>query len=314
MKSILLMYTIIILAYPKSVLAKEESAMITPIYREKLYTKYQKYSLSDHQINSFEKDGYLIVNKLLNDKSLNLLDKSSAEVLNEVKQEIKDKKIKNLDNLRIDYKGSSVMLGENNKGKAVIKLISWVGSAKSDFLDIGQSEQLLVPLAQLLGTYELDHIINQLHPKEKNDGMVFEIHQDYENRISFDPDWEDINGRGSFVQMLIAIDENTEDNGPLKIIPMVKNEKLYNFNLMTYDEKQKTLQKLIMERGIKEPVTITLKPGDAILFHPMLIHFSEPNNSMKNRRVFINSCSYPGANKKSYPGKGSGQRVILENE
>ena len=60
-------------------------------------------------------------------------------------------------------------------------------------------------------------------------------------------------------------------------------------------------------------MTVTLDPGDVMFFHPLLLHFSEPNMHEPFRRVIISSCSYPGANKRPYPGQGSGERINVKD-
>lgn len=63
---------------------------------------------------------------------------------------------------------------------------------------------------------------------------------------------------------------------------------------------------------VKTAVALTMKPGDVAFFHPYSIHGSQPNNSNGPRRVFINGFAYPGANKKKYPGRGTGRTVKLK--
>ena len=179
-----------------------------PIFMEQLQPMYRPYSLSNEQIKHFEEYGYLVVPKFMKDAEVAILNDQSADLINEIKNYLTSNAHLST-NSRFEYKGSSVLVKNTKKDVPVIKLISWAGAVKPQFLEIGRSLTVLVPIAQLLGSYEMDHIINQIHPKEKGDEIAFDIHQDYQNRIQFDPEWKDINGRGSFVQLLIAIDMRT---------------------------------------------------------------------------------------------------------
>ena len=65
----------------------------------------------------------------------------------------------------------------------------------------------------------MDHLLNQAHFKRPRDGVTFGWHQDIQHRDKGNGTWTDVNGRGSFVQTVIALDEMTPDSGPLKFMP-----------------------------------------------------------------------------------------------
>ena len=52
------------------------------------------------------------------------------------------------------------------------------------------------------------------------------------------------------------------------------------------------------------------EPGSVLLLSPYTVHGSKPNRSKHARRVFINGYAYPGANRRVYPGKGAGRKVV----
>jgi ectoine hydroxylase-related dioxygenase (phytanoyl-CoA dioxygenase family) len=55
-----------------------------------------------------------------------------------------------------------------------------------------------------------------------------------------------------------------------------------------------------------EPVTVELAPGDAAVFGPFVVHGSGPNRSAHARRLFLQGYTLPGANRRVYPGCGTG--------
>ena len=86
-------------------------------------------------------------------------------------------------------------------------LISWPGG-------------FLVSLpAQLLGSRQVTQLINQAHYKLAGDGLEFPWHQDSAHRRYGGEAWSDVNGRGSYVQTVLAVDPAYSDNGPLYLIP-----------------------------------------------------------------------------------------------
>jgi ectoine hydroxylase-related dioxygenase (phytanoyl-CoA dioxygenase family) len=59
-------------------------------------------------------------------------------------------------------------------------------------------------------------------------------------------------------------------------------------------------------------VTLTMEPGDALFFGPYVFHASEPNRGRSPRRALINGYASPGANRRVYPGRGSGRLLFAD--
>jgi len=206
---------------------------------------------------------------------------------------------------KVMHKGTQFVVDRNNN-KLQIHRIVWAGAAEPQLLKLARQPKLLEPVAQILGSDQADQLINQLHYKLPNDGVKFAWHQDVKNRRTFDPSWEDLNHKGSFVQTIIAIDPNTTENGGMYYVPKshVRGD-LFLDKISDPDELNRIGE-------LDKAVPLVLNPGDIVFMHPYLVHGSEPNESAKPRRIFINGFSYPGANKQPYPGEGSAQRVVLK--
>ena len=114
--------------------------------------------------------------------------------------------------------GSHFVLGEKD-GAQVIKRVVWAGGSQPYLLQVGEDRRLTLPAAQILGSNELEQLLSQAHFKRPNDGVIFGWHQDIQHRDKGNGTWTDVNGRGSFVQTLIALDDMTPDSGPLRFIP-----------------------------------------------------------------------------------------------
>ena len=146
---------------------------------------------------------------------------------------------------------------------------------------------------------------NQIHFKFPNDGVSFPFHQDSLHRGYGSSNWRDVNGKGSYVQMVMAIDEVTLENGPMLFIPGSCQSGHLN---LPYDE---SIQTVSPHFDTKDAVPALMRPGSVALFGPYVIHGSVPNESQQPRRVFINGFAYPGANSRDYPGEGSGMLVNI---
>lgn len=191
--------------------------------------------------------------------------------------------------------GSYFVLAEKN-GRRVINRVVWAGGCQRYLLDVGSDARLTVPSAQLLRSGAMDHLLNQAHFKRPRDGVTFGWHQDIQHRDKGNGTWADVNGCGSFVQTIIALDEMTPDSGPLKFIPGSAR-----WGRVGLDGGA--------ARGATDAVTIAACPGDTLFFGPYTAHASFENTSDRYRRVLINGYAHPGANGRIYPGDGAGRRL-----
>ena len=202
-----------------------------------------------------------------------------------------------------DRHGSHFVLGEKG-GERVIKRVVWAGGCQPYLLAVGADPRLTVPAAQLLGSSELEQLLSQAHFKRPGDGVIFGWHQDIQHRDKGPGTWKDVNGNGSFVQTLIALDSMSADAGPLKFIPGSSAWGRVDFGDHDYDDPGYA-PKQPPQFHEEDAVTILASPGDTLFFGPYTAHASFENRSASYRRVLINGYAHPGANGRKYPGDGS---------
>jgi ectoine hydroxylase-related dioxygenase (phytanoyl-CoA dioxygenase family) len=187
------------------------------------------------------------------------------------------------------------------QGPAVkIDRIVWCGGAEPVLGTLGRSPALLAAAASLLGSREMDQLINQAHIKNPGDGVRFDFHQDSAHRRYGTDLFHDVNGQGSFVQTLTALDPMDADNGGLFVLP----ESHRRGHVAPVDGK---LPDGIFD--LSRAVPLVLAPGDTLFMSPFTVHGSGPNRGATRRRLFINGFATPGANRREYPGAGCGFRV-----
>lgn len=187
-------------------------------------------------------------------------------------------------------------------GMRRIHRVVWCCGPEPSVLSVARDPRLLTAAAELLGSPSIDHLLCQAHFKLPHDQVAYPWHQDSAHRRYGTELWLDRNGRGSYVQSIVAVDPMRADNGPLRVLagscaqghrsPRAGSSELD----LTAAETQAAL-------------TILLDPGDVLLMGPYTIHSSEPNESDTPRRAFINGYAYPGANRRLYPGSGQGVRL-----
>jgi len=204
------------------------------------------------------------------------------------------------------HRGSYFVLADRN-GTRVINRVVWAGGAQRYLLDVGSDARLTRPCAQLLQSDEMDHLLNQAHFKRPRDGVTFGWHQDIQHRDKGNGTWTDVNGRGSFVQTVIVLDEMTPDSGPLQFVPGSAKWGRVDFSDDAVHGGLGTSKPAKFRD--KQAVTIAARPGDALFFGPYTVHASFENTSEHYRRILINGYASPGANGRVYPGDGAGRRL-----
>jgi ectoine hydroxylase-related dioxygenase (phytanoyl-CoA dioxygenase family) len=183
-----------------------------------------------------------------------------------------------------------------------IHRIVWCGAAEPVLSEFGRDPRLVSIAACLLGSDTMSQLINQAHFKLPGDGVQFPWHQDSSHRRYGTAEWRDINGRGSYVQSMTAIDDVTAENGPVEFVR--GSARLGHLEFPS----DGSLPAALDSSQVQTP---TLGAGGVIVFGPYTVHRSLPNASTRPRRAFMNGFAYPGANSRVYPGDGAGRIVTL---
>ncbi len=248
--------------------------------------------LTPAQIGAFYRDGYLLVPQVFDETDISLIS-DAFERLADTASRFTGTTI---------HRGTQFVVRPAERGVCIDRIV-WVGAAEPILSAYGRDDRLLALAARILGTPRMEQLINQAHYKLAGDGVEFPWHQDSVHRRYGTPMWTDVDGRGSFVEMVTAVDPMTADNGPLQLIP--------GSNAQGHIPVDPVTRKLPPE-AVDEAraVTIEMAPGDVLLFGPYTIHGSRPNLSRSPRRAFLNGFSIPGANRRIYPGDGAGRTVV----
>jgi len=245
------------------------------------------------EIRRFYDEGFLIVEKLFSRGEVAALGEA-AERLRAVGREIARDLSDCEGETKVEHEGSQFVFGNHRLLRVV-----WAGGCEPAFLLNGRDPRLTAIVAQLFDSDKAVHLLNQLHAKYPNDGLEFEPHQDSEHRRYGTPEWQDVDGRGSYIQTVVAIDDTTPDNGPLIFYPRTGQSGHLD-------------PASVRSRFKGQPgVPALLAAGSAAFFGPYVVHRSEENRGSAPRRIAINGFALPGANSREYFGSGTGVPVSL---
>lgn len=243
--------------------------------------------LSRRQIQEFDDQGYLVVPDVFSHREV---EEMSAALDRLVRRARAISETTMIEGSQFVVTGS------------VIHRVVWCGACEPTLSEYGKDRRLVSMASQLLESATLHQIINQCHFKLPGDGVDFEWHQDSRHRRYGTELWDDVGVRGSFVETATAIDPMTRENGPLRFIPGSHRAGHLETDPVTKELPPDTFDEA-------DAVTITMEPGSVALFGPYTIHSSPPNQSRHARRLFLNGFAHPEANRRVYPGEGSGRVV-----
>ena len=250
--------------------------------------------LMEEQVDSFYEQGFVLLPDVFTPPEVDEM-RAAFERLREMAAHLPESGM---------YRGSQFVLERSPAapGSDAVRIhrIVWCGAAEPALSRFGMDRRLLAMAAQLLGSPEMNQLINQAHFKQPGDGVEFPWHQDSTHRRYGQHEWRDVNGRGSYVQTVTAVDSIGIDNGPLRLLP--GSCKLGHVT----DAGDGRLPSCLDQRSA---VPATMTAGSVLLFGPYTYHSSPPNDSDRPRRIFINGFAAPGANSRVYPGEGAGRLV-----
>ncbi len=218
--------------------------------------------ISENQLQSFNRDGYLILKNFF----------SNAEIDKLYEVALQD------DAMRKNA------LDLNDQSGRKTKLSLWFTPGNDVFGYMTRSKRIIEVIKPLLDSDSpVCHFHSKLMQKEPRVGGAWEWHQDYgywyKNQFMF-PD--------QLISVMVALTEANKANGCLQVIK--GSHKLGRVN-HGFAGEQVGADMVFVNNALKtmELVYCELQPGDALIFHSNLLHRSEANLSDKPRWSII-SC------------------------
>ena len=218
------------------------------------------FKLTPGQAEAYERDGYLIVRNFISSEELHKLQEVAFSDGNMHKH----------------------AFDLNDQSGKKTKLTLWY-SPGNDVYGLLTKSKRMVDAANLLmeGESSVCHFHSKLMQKEPKVGGAWEWHQDYgywyKNEFLFP---------GQMISVMIAITDANKENGCLQVIK--GTHKMGRIEHGFSGEQVGASQHYVdLALKTKELVFVELKAGDALFFHPNLLHRSEANLSDNPRWSLI---------------------------
>ncbi len=231
--------------------------------------------LNDEEVRQYHRDGYVIVPGFFNNVEI--------------------EKLYSIATGDTVMKKNAVDLNDQTGKKT--RLTLWFNPGEDVYSMLLRSKRMVYSAARLLESDSpVCHFHSKLMQKEPKVGGAWEWHQDYgywyKNQFLF-PD--------QLVSIMIALTEANKANGCLQVIK--GSHKMGRVN-HGFAGEQVGADMTMVNNALRfmEHVYVELEPGDALFFHPNLLHRSEANLSDQPRWSLIccyNSLSNPAYNDES---------------
>ncbi len=224
--------------------------------------------LDPEQLRRFERDGYLIVEGLLDREETELLGLAA----------------------RGDARMQAAALPAADAEGRRTDLTVWNHPGDDIYGAIARSHRVVNAMEQLLGD-EVYHYHSKLSAKQPKVGGAWEWHQDYGYWYDNGCLWPDM------ASLMIAIDPSTTKNGCLKVIReshrLGRIEHGQFGNQIGADPQR--VDRILERHSLVE---CEMQPGDGLYFHANILHASSANRSDRPRWALI--CCYNTAHNDPY--------------
>ncbi len=217
-------------------------------------------SFTDAELLQYQRDGYVLVGNLFDGGEITLL-------RNKAKQ---DRDLDEQAYGRSDGEGGSV------------RLSLWNYAGDDLYGAFSRNERVVDRVEQILGD-EPYHYHSKMIMKEARTGGAWAWHQDYgywyENGVLFP----------HLCSVFIAVDPATRENGCLQVLKASHEMGRIN-HVKTGDQTGADPERVAAAEQRLELVYVEMSPGDALFFHPNLLHRSDQNHSANDRWALV--CCY----------------------
>lgn len=245
----------------------ERHHMISEMFpRVSAKREWEKYKLSDEQVEFFNENGYLANIKILEEEQVDQLNKELAEIADPSHPQHK-----------LFYEFHT---NESSDPNTILfhSLGHW--RITPGFHDVLWNPAFVVPASQLLGNKTVRFWHDQLFCKPAKHGGVVAWHQDYSYWTRTTP--------MQHLTCWTGLDDSTTENGCLYYIP-----KSHTWGLLDKPELAGDMNGLAdflndeQKKQFEKRVPIEMEKGHGSFHHPLMVHGSYENKSTRSRRAFV---------------------------
>ncbi len=219
----------------------------------------------------YEDEGWLHVPGVLDPPTIKALLRAATALEQTARELTHDTVVRGIG---YEVQSASGRRGEVAVAPGVLRKITWPSKAQRAFTELRTDARLLAALGAV-GLPSPVCLVDHLNLKAARVGAGYPFHQDAKFLIG--KTQARIERQGG-VNVVLALDPADAENGAFEVLGRTHRGPLVDF---PYDPSD--LNEGLFDESHR--VLIPMQPGDAVLFHPNLVHGSGPNRSDRPRRV-----------------------------
>ena len=222
--------------------------------------------LTDAQFEQYQRDGYVVAENLLSSDEVDRVRSRIREYTTGERTETEFSRM-----LEPDSDASAF----DHEGEPVRKF-EGVGMAREDdvFADLAHHDDILEIVTQLQGP-NLKLLRSAAMMKPPQVGSEKKFHQDAAYYPIQPMD---------HVTVWIALDEATEDNGCMRVVPGAHTDGLLGHEAIDYETDITIAER---DYGLEDTIALPMDPGSVLFQHCLLPHYTAANTTDSWRRGFI---------------------------
>jgi phytanoyl-CoA hydroxylase len=223
-------------------------------------------TLSESQFEGYQRDGYVVAENLLSEAEVERVRSRIQEYAAGERTETEFSRMLEPD----------VEAGEFGREVDPVRKFEGVGMAREDevFADLARHERILDVVEQLQGP-NLKLLRSAAMMKPPQVGSEKKFHQDAAYYPIHPMD---------HVTVWIALDEATEANGCMRVVPGAHTDGLVGHEAIEYDTDITISER---DYGVEDTVALPMDPGSVLFQHCLLPHYTAENTTERWRRAFI---------------------------
>lgn len=230
--------------------------------------------LAENQIKDFHALGYAIASQIFDANEISDLRHAFDDIVTlAAREDLSQDYLKGIaGGVHIHIQAPKDVVGPSRV--QYLRKTQWPALIHPTFERIRNSAKFVDLLSPLIGN-SLKQFINQINFKMPGGNIEFPWHQDIRPTPAFR---DQVN---NYVQTIIAIDDATEENGCLWVVP--ESHKAGNLKAKRYAKGQ--IEEHI---DVSKAIPCLAKAGDVVMFTSYTVHGSKPNQTDQPRRSYIN--------------------------
>jgi phytanoyl-CoA hydroxylase len=228
--------------------------------------------LTEQQLERFQHDGYLVIEDFLSQEEVERTKNGIQRVSDEVADLEND-----VPGFNFERQNGAAMNADVAIRKGVLRKIQGAVFFVPEVKDVFTSEKMLDCMEDLMGrdkNYQGVFYHSSKVMFKAPGGVAKPWHQDAAYWRQFDPNQ---------ITVWIAIDDSSEENGCIWAVPG-------SHKLGHIPHVKAELQVEDSQIDLEKAVPVPVPPGGMLIFHSLVLHKSEKNESDKMRRAII--CDY----------------------